>query len=58
MNLADRIIISLKALRQLGVQKVGLYAIYRLGLITGHYHRQLSSSLASLKNSIVSHISI
>ena len=36
-------------MRQLGVQKVGLYAIYRLGLSTGHYHRQLSSSLASLE---------
>lgn len=50
MNLANRFIINLKALRQLGVEQLGLYAIYQLGLKTGHYHRQLNSSLARLDN--------
>ncbi|MBU2609623.1 MAG: heparinase II/III family protein [Chloroflexi bacterium] len=33
---------ALKALRQLGLQPVGLYALYRLGLATGHYRRVTS----------------
>ena len=31
--------ITLKALRELGPRSLTLYAIYRLGLITGHYRR-------------------
>ncbi len=50
MNLASRFVIALKALRQLGVEQVGLYAIYQFGLSTGHYQRQLTKSLATLGN--------
>jgi hypothetical protein len=50
MNLASRFVIALKALHQLGVEQLGLYTIYQLGLRTGHYHRQLNSSLALLGN--------
>ncbi len=50
MNLASRSIIAVKALHQLGVEQVGLYAIYRLGLKTGHYHRQLNTSLIRLND--------
>ena len=31
--------IALKALRQLGLSQVTLYALYKLGLVTGHYRR-------------------
>jgi hypothetical protein len=46
MNLADRIIISLKGLRQLGGGQLGLYAAYQFGLSIGHYRRELTSSLS------------
>ncbi len=35
----NRLAIALKALRQLGLQQVGLYALYKFGLATGHYKR-------------------
>jgi hypothetical protein len=35
----NRLVIALKALRQLGLQQVGLYALYKFGLVTGHYKR-------------------
>jgi hypothetical protein len=35
----SRIILTLKALRQLGPRQLGLYGIYRLGLASGHYRR-------------------
>ncbi|MDI6770446.1 MAG: heparinase II/III family protein [Anaerolineales bacterium] len=35
----NRILLALKALRQLGLQQVGLYALYKVGLATGHYRR-------------------
>lgn len=46
---ARRVLIALKALRELGPGQLGLYGIYQLGLKTGHYHRQLSSSLNMLE---------
>ena len=48
MNFAFRFVIAFKALRELGAEQLGLYAIYTLGLKTGHYHRQLNSSLTRL----------
>jgi hypothetical protein len=50
MNLASRFFIGIKASRELGAEQLGLYALYQLGLRTGHYHRQLTSSLVSLNN--------
>lgn len=35
----NRIAIAFKALRQLGLRQVGLYALYKIGLATGHYRR-------------------
>ncbi|MBM3151320.1 MAG: hypothetical protein FJZ96_03805 [Chloroflexi bacterium] len=35
----NRLVIALKALRQLGLQQVGLYALYKFGLAAGHYQR-------------------
>ena len=35
----SRLPIALKAARQLGLTQVGLNALYRLGLVTGHYRR-------------------
>jgi hypothetical protein len=35
----NRLFIALKALRQLGLQQVSLYALYKFGLMTGHYRR-------------------
>ncbi len=50
MNLVSRFVIGIKALRQLGAEQLGLYALYQLGLQTGHYHRQLTSSLVRLND--------
>ncbi len=38
----NSLVIALKALRQLGLQQVGLYALYKFGLLTGHYRRVTS----------------
>ncbi|MFZ0533060.1 MAG: heparinase II/III family protein, partial [Anaerolineales bacterium] len=46
MKLPSRFVLGLKTLRQLGPHQLGLYALYQLGLRTGHYHRQLTSSFA------------
>jgi hypothetical protein len=35
----NRFSIAFKALRQLGFSQMGLYALYRLGLVSGHYRR-------------------
>ncbi|MBE3068451.1 MAG: hypothetical protein IMZ73_13660, partial [Chloroflexi bacterium] len=45
----NRLVIAFKALRQLGLQPVALNALYRFGLVTGHYRRVTSrkSSFAS-----------
>jgi len=50
MKLASRILLGLKAMRELGPSQLGLYALYQLGLQTGHYHRQLTASLARLND--------
>jgi hypothetical protein len=35
----NRLFIAYKAIEQLGFEQVGLYALYKLGLATGHYRR-------------------
>jgi hypothetical protein len=35
----NRLMIALKATHQLGIEQVGLYAFYKLGLLTGYYKR-------------------
>ena len=37
-----RIFLGFKALQELGLQQVGLFALYQFGLRSGHYRRQLS----------------
>ncbi|MEW6093696.1 MAG: heparinase II/III family protein, partial [Chloroflexota bacterium] len=39
MNPFSKLTIALKAARQLGLEQVGLYALYKFGLWTGHYWR-------------------
>lgn len=39
MKPLSKLTIALKAARQLGFQQVGLYALYKFGLFTGHYRR-------------------
>ncbi len=39
MPFFNRLIIALKALRQLGYRPLVLFALYKFGLITGHYRR-------------------
>jgi hypothetical protein len=39
MNPFSRLTIALKTVRQLGLQPVALNALYRFGLVTGHYRR-------------------
>jgi hypothetical protein len=39
MNLLPRLLAALKALRELGPTQVGLLALYKLGLKSGHYRR-------------------
>ena len=46
MKFASRFLLAFKALRELGPRSLWLYAFYQLGLLTGHYQRQLTSSLA------------
>ena len=48
MNQFSRIKLAFKALRQLGPRQLGLYALYQVGLRTGHYERSLTSTLARL----------
>ena len=48
MNQFSRIKLAFKALFQLGSSQLGLYALYQLGLRTGHYERSLTSALARL----------
>jgi hypothetical protein len=49
MNHPSRFLIGLKALRQLGLNQLGLYGLYQLGLRTGHYRRTLTTVLTRLK---------
>jgi hypothetical protein len=39
MSPFSKLTIALKAVSQLGFQQVGLYALYKFGLMTGHYRR-------------------
>lgn len=48
MNIKSRIWVGVKALRELGLEQVGLNAFYRFGLRTGHYQRQLNAALTRL----------
>jgi hypothetical protein len=48
MKRPSRLIVAYKALRELGIKQVGLNLIYKLGIATGHYHRQLNSALSRL----------
>jgi hypothetical protein len=41
MNLFPRLSIAFKAVRQLGSTQVALNALYRFGLVTGHYRRAI-----------------
>jgi hypothetical protein len=50
MKLTSRLLLVVKALRELGPNQLGLYALYQLGLYTGHYQRQLSASLIRLNS--------
>ena len=44
----NRLLIGLKALRQLGLEQVSLNALYRFGLMTGHYKRTTDHQLSSV----------
>ena len=48
-KLQRRLSVAIKALRELGLAPLGLYAVYQIGLTTGHYRRQLSSSQKRLE---------
>jgi hypothetical protein len=48
MSSFSRLQLSFKALHQLGSSQLGLYALYQLGLRTGHYRRTLSTALNRL----------
>ena len=50
MKLTSRFLLVVKALGELGPSQLGLYALYQLGLYTGHYQRQLSASLNRLNS--------
>ncbi|HVN54999.1 MAG TPA: alginate lyase family protein [Anaerolineaceae bacterium] len=50
MSNSDRISILLKSLRQLGLEQMGLYALYQLGLRSGQYRR--SSSVQAPDSSV------
>lgn len=50
MKLTSRFLLVVKALHELGPSQLGLYALYQLGLRTGHYHRQLTASLSRLNS--------
>src|SRR5512136_192099 len=45
---ASRIEIALKAATQLGIRQAGLFALYRIGLLTGHYQRTCNAALSRL----------
>jgi hypothetical protein len=54
MKLTSRLWMGVKALSELGAAQVGLYGLYRLGLRSGYYQRQLEAALSrleTLKNS-------
>jgi hypothetical protein len=48
MKLNRRLLVAIKALHELGLGSLGFYTLYQIGLATGHYRRQLASSLKRL----------
>jgi len=50
MKLTSRFLLVVKAFRELDPSQLGLYALYQLGLYTGHYQRKLSASLKRLNS--------
>lgn len=54
--MASRVSVALKALGQLGLTQVALYALYRFGLITGHYRRTTSVPDSQKSNTELSSI--
>ena len=50
MKITSRFLLVVKALHELGPSQLGLYALYQLGLYTGHYQRQLSASITRLNS--------
>jgi hypothetical protein len=50
MKFASRLLLAYTALRELGPRSLGVYALYQLGLYTGHYQRQLNAALARLND--------
>jgi hypothetical protein len=50
MSQFSRFKLAFKALSQLGPYQMGLYAFYKLGLLTGHFRRTLTSTLKKLEN--------
>jgi Heparinase II/III-like protein/Heparinase II/III N-terminus len=45
MNRSSKILLGFKAMRELGPAQVGWYGLYRLGLRSGHYRRQLQGAI-------------
>ncbi|NTV37956.1 MAG: hypothetical protein HGA82_02020, partial [Anaerolineales bacterium] len=41
----NRLLVAFKAARQLGLEQVGLFALYKFGLLSGHYKRVTSCRL-------------
>jgi len=52
MNLFSKLNLALKTVRQLGLQPVALNALYRFGLVTGHY-RRMEKREQRVENSIL-----
>lgn len=50
MKHTSRLLLVVKALGELGPSQLGLFALYRFGLHTGYYQRQLSASLTRLSS--------
>lgn len=48
----NRLVIAFKTLRQLGLRQVGLYALYKTGLVTGHYKRVTSRQLSVVSGGV------
>jgi hypothetical protein len=51
----NRLLIALKAVSQLGIEQVGLYALYKIGLLTGHYRRVTSAASNSKWEGTIAH---
>jgi len=55
MPSANRFSTALKALFQLGISQTALYAVYRFGLLSGHYKRVTPTGATSLEDNLPSH---